>query len=112
MRILTETGAPAWHPAPQKVVEVGQQVAYYCRSRGRDIAELALQFALQYPYVATTLVGMSQVREVELNLNSMGAPPDSDLLADVQAMIKPVANIAWREGRPENYAPNAVEKQL
>jgi L-galactose dehydrogenase len=111
MRVLTETGAPAWHPAPKKVVEVGRQVAYYCRSRGLDIAELAMQFALQYPQVATTLVGMSQVREVELNLNSVGVTPDPALLAEVQAMIKPVANIAWQEGRPENYVPNAVEKQ-
>ncbi len=111
MRVLTETGAPAWHPAPKKVIEVGRQIADYCRSRGLDIAELALQFALQHPHVATTLVGMSQVREVELNLNSVGVTPDPDLLAEVQAIIKPVANIAWREGRPENYAPNAVEKQ-
>jgi L-galactose dehydrogenase len=111
MSLLTETGAPAWHPAPRKVIEAGRQVARYCRERGLDIAELALQFALQHPHVATTLVGMSHPRQVEQNLKAVGMVPQPDLLAEVQALIKPVANISWQEGRPENYGPNAVEKQ-
>jgi len=31
-------------------------------------------------------------------------------LAEVLAMIKPVASVVWQEGRPENYDPGAVEK--
>jgi L-galactose dehydrogenase len=111
MRVLTEQGAPEWHPAPKRVVETGRQVAAFCRSRGVDIADLAMQFVLQHPVVATTLVGMSKTKHVDQNLKTVGVAPDPELLAEVLALIKPVANIAWQEGRPENYDPGAVEKQ-
>ncbi len=111
MRVLTEKGAPDWHPAPKRVLEVGQQVAQYCRDQGVDVADLALQFALQHEGVATTLVGMSKVRSVERNLRSVGIAPDPELLATVLRMIEPVANVCWKEGRPENNDPGAVEKQ-
>jgi L-galactose dehydrogenase len=110
LRVLTDKGAPAWHPAPRRVIEVGEKVAQYCRSQGVDIADLAMQFALQYEDVATTLVGMSKVRHVDLNIKSVGVRPDPELLAEVLAMIKPVANVVWQEGRPENHDPGAVEK--
>jgi L-galactose dehydrogenase len=111
MRVLTEKGAPGWHPAPKRVLAVGQQVADYCRSQGVDIADLAMQYALQYGDVATTLVGMSKVRHVDMNVKSVGVAPDPDLLVTVLEIIKPVANTVWKEGRPENDDPGAVEKQ-
>lgn len=111
MRVLTERGAPDWHPAPKRVLAVGQQVADYCRDQGVDIADLAMQFALQYGDVATTLVGMSKVRHVDMNVKSVGVAPDPELLATVLEMIKPVADTVWKEGRPENDDPGAVEKQ-
>lgn len=111
MRVLTDTGAPDWHPATKKVLSVARQVADFCRSRGEDIAQLALQFALKHDYVATTLVGMSDVRQVDMNVSAVGVDPDPDLLAEVLAMIKPIANTSWKEGRPENYDPGAVDKQ-
>lgn len=111
MRLLTERGAPDWHPAPKRVLAVGQKVAGYCRSQGVDISDLAMQFALQHEYVATTLVGMSKAQHVDRNLRSVGAVPDPELLATVLEMIAPVANICWKEGRPENDEPGAVEKQ-
>ena len=110
MRVLTEKGAPDWHPAPKRVLEVGKKVTQYCRSQGVDIADLAMQFALQYEDVATTLVGMSKVRHVDMNIKSVGVAPDPELLATVLEMIKPVANVVWQEGRPENYDLGAVEK--
>jgi L-galactose dehydrogenase len=111
MRILTEKGAPDWHPAPKRVLQVGRQVAEYCRDQGVDIADLAMQFVLQHPDVATTLVGMSKTRSVERNLRSVGVAPDPELLTKVLEMIEPVANVCWKEGRPENDDPGAVEKQ-
>jgi L-galactose dehydrogenase len=108
MRVLTEKGAPDWHPAPRRVLEVGRQVARYCRSRGVDIADLAMQYALGHDYVATTLVGMSRVKHVDSNVKSVGVAPDPGILAEVLHMIEPVANVVWIEGRPENQDPGAV----
>jgi L-galactose dehydrogenase len=108
MRVLTEKGAPDWHPAPKRVLEVGQKVARFCRGRGADVADLAMQFALQHDYVATTLVGMSKVSHVDHNVTSVGVAPYADILAEVQEMIEPVVNTVWIEGRPENQDPGAV----
>ncbi len=109
MRVLTREGAPDWHPAPDPVQAVGRRVADLCRDRRVDIADLALQFAFSYDRVATTLVGMSKVRHVESNVAAVGKTPDPDLLAEVQAMIAPVAGVCWQSGLPENYEPDAVE---
>jgi L-galactose dehydrogenase len=111
MRVLTEKGAPDWHPAPRRVVDVGQQVAAYCRSQGVHTADLAMQFALQHETVATTLVGMSKTEHVDRNVRAVGVVPDPELLAAVLTMVRPVANVCWKEGRPENDDPGAVEKQ-
>ena len=111
MRALTEKGAPDWHPAPQAVIEKSREVADWCRSQGVDIADLAMQYALAYDDVATTLVGMSKVSHVDSNVKAVGVAPDPRLLAEVQAMIDPVADVVWREGRPENDDPGAVPKQ-
>jgi L-galactose dehydrogenase len=110
MGVLTDKGAPDWHPAPQRVREVGRQVAEYCRSQGVDISDLAMQFVLQYEGVATTLVGMSKVRSVARNVRSVGVSHDPELLSQIQEMIEPVRNVCWKEGRPENDDPGAVEK--
>jgi L-galactose dehydrogenase len=88
-----------------------EEAAAYCRSQGADIADLAMRFALQHEYVATTLVGMSKVRSVKRNLAAVGQAPDPEPLATVLAMIEPVANVVWVEGRPENDDPGAVEQQ-
>ncbi len=111
MRVLTEKGAPDWHPAPKRVLRVGQALADYCQSQGQNISDLAMQFALANEQVATTLVGMSKVRHVEMNIKSVGQRPDPLILAELRRLIEPVANICWKEGRPENDDPGAVEKQ-
>ena len=111
MRVLTDLGPPGWHPAPKRVVEAGQRAAELCRSQGSNISDLAMQFALQHEEVATTLVGMSKAEHVDRNIRSVGVAPDPQLLASVLTMIAPVANVVWKEGRPENDDPGAVEKQ-
>ncbi|RME83825.1 MAG: hypothetical protein D6775_07125 [Caldilineae bacterium] len=111
MRVLTEKGAPDWHPAPKRVLETGRRVAAFCRERGVDIADLAMQFALAHEDVATTLVGMSKVRHVQMNIRAIGVKPDPELLAQVREIIAPVANVVWMEGRPENNDPGAVPKR-
>ena len=111
MRVLTEKGAPAWHPAPKRVVEAARSASRQCRERGVDIADLAMQFALAHEDVATTLVGMSKVRHVERNVKTVGVAPDRGLLNEVLDIIRPVANVCWKSGRPENDDPDAVERQ-
>lgn len=111
MRLLTNDGAPDWHPAPRRVRQAAAEAALLCRRHGADIADLALQFALAQPAIATTLVGMSRIEHVRRNATQVGTSPDPDLLRAVRAVLAPATGIVWKEGRPENDDPGAVDKQ-
>jgi len=111
MRVLTDTGAPDWHPAPEMLYAPVAEAARICREAGTTIADLAMQFALVHEYVAMTLVGTSKVRHVDANIKNIGKSPDPALLQSVMDCIAPVKNIFWKEGKPENDDPGAVEKR-
>jgi L-galactose dehydrogenase len=111
MRVLTDKGAPNWHPAPKEVFEVAREAALLCRKHETTIADLAMRFALAHEDVAVTLVGMSKVHHVDANAAIVGTEPDAALLAEVLEMIGPVANICWKEGLPENDDPGAIDKR-
>ncbi|GAC1664068.1 MAG: aldo/keto reductase [Candidatus Acidiferrum sp.] len=102
MGVLTEQGAPAWHPAPPEVHAAAKKAAAICRAHGHDISEVALRFSFDHPYVSSHLVGMSTVHEVEANLKILQLRTDAALLQEVRAAIAPVFNFHWPTGRPEN----------
>ena len=102
MGVLTEQGAPPWHPAPPEVRHAVRQAVEYCHTRGVDLSEIALAYCLRYPRVATTLVGMSTPLEVERNLSAMKDRVEPDVLKRIQEILAPVHNTQWPTGRPEN----------
>lgn len=108
MRVLTRKGAPGWHPAPTTVLEAGRRASEWCAAQGVDIADIAMQFALMCPSVATTIVGMSKQIHVDKNVKSVGVEPDAEILAGVLKMIRPVKDINWIVGLPENNDPGSV----
>ncbi len=108
MGVLTDAGAPAWHPAPTIIHQTAQQAAALARESGTDITTLALQFALQNDDVDTTLVGMRTETEVIDNLTLLGTVPDEEVLARVREIIAPVEGVTWHTGLRENDEPNAV----
>lgn len=101
MGLLTDSGPPAWHPAPASLKQAAAQAAALCRERGGNISTLALQFALVEPAIATTLVGMPTRQQLQQNLACMGVAPDPTLLAAVQNILHPVHNLTWPSGLPE-----------
>lgn len=102
MGLLTERGAPSWHPAPPELTAACRRAADACRRRGADIADLALRFSLSHPGLATTLVGTASVENLRRNVAAVGQPPDADLLAEVRAILAPVQDLTWPSGRPDN----------
>lgn len=103
MRLLTETGPPPWHPAPEQVKQIARKVIDVCRARGASAPDVALQFALQHPLVASTFVGISTVGEVRNNLQAIERTPDPELLAEIDQITAPVHHTAWITGKPENH---------
>ena len=104
MGVLTEGGAPAWHPASAEVQEMGRKLAALCRERGLNISSVALRYCFDHPYVSSTLVGMSKTSQVTQNLELLRIKTDPELLAEVRQMIAPVFNRVWPSGRAENHS--------
>ena len=103
MRMLSETGPPSWHPAPEEVKQAARRVLALCQSRGVSTPRLALQFALRNPHVSTTFVGISSEEEVRTNLEAQRGEPDNSLLAEVDEIVRPVQDKMWITGIAENH---------
>ncbi len=100
--LLTNRRTPPWHPAPEAVKAACEAAAEFVRSRGSDLAKLAIQFSVREPGVATTLIGTADPRELELSLQWAADPLDEDLLTLVQRKLAPIHNVTWTTGRTEN----------
>lgn len=106
-RLLTEKGPPSWHRSPRIVLETAPQLAMLCREKyGVDIAQVAMRYALDYPYLATTIVGMSKVNSVKSNLEALDFKIPDGLLEELGPIIAPIKNKMWFEGLPENNIGN------
>jgi L-galactose dehydrogenase len=101
-RLLTEKGPPEWHRSPKEVLEAGPKIAELCREYGVNVADVAMRFALDHPYVAMTIVGMSKLRHVEQNVRVLDFKNEPELLDKIEKLVAPVKNKMWFEGRPEN----------
>lgn len=102
MGVLTREGPPGWHPAPQEVLQAARAAAEWCAERGGDISELALQFALAYRAVSSTLVGMRRESDVLANLAALDREPDEEFLAGARRILDAVKDIEWPSGLSEN----------
>lgn len=102
MGILSPGGERSWHPADDEVKTAGRAMAAACKARGKNIAEVALQYAMHGPEIASTLCGMRTPAEVTSNLAAYRSTPDDELMAELHAIAAPVKNRTWHEGLPEN----------
>jgi L-galactose dehydrogenase len=78
--ILTQEGAPAWHPAPPAVHQAARKAADLCRERGADIAEI--RFCLNHPYVSSTLVGIASETQMKGHLKLLRVKTDPVLVEE------------------------------
>jgi aryl-alcohol dehydrogenase-like predicted oxidoreductase len=102
MALLSNRGAPDWHPAPAAVKAACLKASAHCRSKGADIEKLALQYALANPSIATIMVGSGSPENMKRNIEWAQQPLDEQLLKEVLEILKPIHNVNWTSGRPEN----------
>ena len=102
MRLLTQEGPPDWHPSLAEVVAKCAEAAAYCATQGADLAKLALQFSVAHPDIHTTIVGSANPDRILENIRQIEEPLDTELLAKVLEILKPIHNKTWASGRPEN----------
>jgi len=102
MGLLTRQGPPAWHPAPAHIRARYAEAAAFCTAHGVDIAQLAMQYSVAHPQVATTLVSTAAPAHIAANLAWLAQPIDTQMLAEVMTILAPVRNESWQTGRVEN----------
>ncbi|GGM51872.1 aldo/keto reductase [Dactylosporangium sucinum] len=102
MGLLSQRGAPPWHPAPAAVREASAAAARLCADRGTDIAQVAVRFAAEPSAFATTFVGSASPGNMARNVRWALEPTDPELLVDIEKVLAPVLGYAWPSGRPEN----------
>ena len=101
-RLLTNDPLPPWHKATPEVRCVAKAAADHCAARGSDLAKLALQFSIANPDMTTCVTGSARPERVREWAKWASEPIDQQLLAEVQAILKPLHNWFYVEGRPEN----------
>jgi L-galactose dehydrogenase len=102
MGLLTERGAPKWHPASPTIQAGCKKAVDFCKSRGWNIVELAIQFTVNNPEIATTLVGTANPQNMLDNIRYAETPMDPERLAAVMDILKPIHNFNFTRGNPEN----------
>jgi L-galactose dehydrogenase len=102
MGLLTQGGPPAWHPARGDVRAECRRAAEFCATRGKDLADVALGYALALEEVDCTVLGLASVEEVKRAVSAVERPVDEKMLSGVREILAPVHNVGWSTGRPEN----------
>jgi aryl-alcohol dehydrogenase-like predicted oxidoreductase len=101
-RLLTNAPLPKWLKEPEEVKAAARAAAAHCAKRGVDIAKLALQFSLANPDITTTIAGSANPENIRNWAKWAAEPLDLELLAEVQAIFKPVKNLGHIEGLAKN----------
>jgi L-galactose dehydrogenase len=105
MGLLTERGAPAWHPASEAIKAGCRRAVEFCKQRGINIVELAIQFSIAHPDIATTLVGTASSRNILDNIRYAQTPLDREKLRQVLDVLKPIHSFNFTRGLEENRDP-------
>jgi len=95
MGLLTERGAPAWHPAPKPLQDLCKKASDYCKSKGKSIEQLAVKYAVSNPRIATTLFSTTRAEAVLQNIRWAEEPLDEELLKEVQQILEPRFRDTW-----------------
>ena len=96
MGLLSQRGAPDWHPAPQPLKEACAKAAKHCADKGYDIEKLAVQYATGNPRIATTLFSSANPKNVLKCIKYMDDPIDNQLVDEVQGIIGNQMRARWK----------------
>lgn len=95
MGLLTDRGAPDWHPAPSPLQSLCRKAIEYCKSKNTSIEQLAIKYSVSNPRIATTLFSTSRPEAVLQNIEWANAPLDEQLLSDVLEILQPRHRDTW-----------------
>ena len=95
MGLLTERGAPDWHPAPQPLKDLCRKAMLHCKSKGETIEQLAVKYSVSNPRIATTLFSTSRPEAVLQNIKWADGLLNEELLAEVRLILESRFRDTW-----------------
>ncbi|MCF0197697.1 MAG: aldo/keto reductase [Bacteroidaceae bacterium] len=95
MGLLSQRGAPAWHPAPQSLVDACNRAVQHCMAKGTPIEKLAMQYSVSNPRITSTLFSSANPANVKRNLEFIEEPIDWQLVKEVQDIIGDQMRVTW-----------------
>ena len=97
MGLLSQRGAPDWHPASEELKAACAKAAAYCEEQGYPIDKLAIQFSTSLnPRIATTLFSSANPKNVLKNIQYVNEPMDEELVKKVQEIIGDQMFVRWK----------------
>ena len=97
MGLLSQRGAPGWHPAPESLKEACRKAAEHCAAKGCPIEKLAVQYSTSLnPRIATTLFSSANPKNVLKNIAYVNEPIDDQLVSEVQQIIGDQMRVRWK----------------
>jgi len=95
MGLLSQRGVPEWHPAPKPLVQACQRAAAFCSEKGYPIEKLAVQYAVSFPRIASTLFSSANPANVRRNIAWANEEPDWELVNQVKEIIGDQQRVTW-----------------
>lgn len=95
MGLLTERGAPDWHPAAEPMKDICRKASDYCKSRGQQIEQLALKYSVSNPRIATTLFSTTRPEAVLQNIKWVEDSFEEELYTEVRKILEPRFRDTW-----------------
>jgi len=101
-RILSDASIPAWHNAPAALKAMQAPLLECCRNYGVALSDVAIRYAIDHPFIASTIIGMCDQHNVKKNAGVVEFSIPDGLLNEINQLVSPVKNTMWFEGMPEN----------
>ena len=97
MGLLSQRGAPDWHPAPESLKDACKRAVEYCDEKGYPVEKLAVQYSTSLnPRIATTLFSSANPANVLKNISYVNDPIDLELVAEVREIIGDQMRVRWK----------------
>ena len=101
-RILSDASIPAWHNAPEELKAMQAPLLECCSKYGVALSDVAIRYAIDHPFIASTIIGMCDQDNVKKNAGVVEFSIPEGLLDEINQLVSPVKNTMWFEGMPEN----------
>lgn len=95
MGLLSQRGAPAWHPAPDSLKDACKRASDLCNERNYPIEKLAVQYSTGNLRIATTLFSSANPQNVLKCIDYVNNPIDNELVKEVQEIIGDQMRVRW-----------------